>query len=92
MLSWLHHDSFVKCVTTLTCHGVSLYVNFFEILWDGNEPVYFVMTSEFGQFKEFEQFLMGNYTLIQKFEPFLYLFKLKNRQASEVLSVSMLNI
>jgi len=37
MLSWLHHDSFVKCVTTLTCHGVSLYVNFFEILWDGNE-------------------------------------------------------
>lgn len=44
-----------------------------------NKPVYFVMTSEFGQFKEFEQFLMGNYTLIQKFEPFLYLFKLKNR-------------
>ncbi|MBN1600832.1 MAG: hypothetical protein JW915_04440 [Chitinispirillaceae bacterium] len=50
---------------------------------DTNKPVYFVITSEFGQFKEFEHFLTADYTLIQKFEPFLYLFKLKNHQVSE---------
>jgi hypothetical protein len=42
-----------------------------------NKPVYFVMTSEFGPFKEFEQFLITNYTLLQKFEPYAYLFKVK---------------
>ncbi len=40
-----------------------------------NKPVYFIMTSDFGQFKEFEQFLVAHYTLLQKFEPYLYLFK-----------------
>jgi hypothetical protein len=42
-----------------------------------NKPVYFVMTSDFGQFKEFEQFLIANYTLLQKFEPYVYLFKVR---------------
>jgi hypothetical protein len=42
-----------------------------------NKPIYFIMTSDFGQFKEFEQFLIAHYTLLQKFEPYLYLFKIR---------------
>jgi hypothetical protein len=42
-----------------------------------NKPKYFVMTSDFGQFKEFEQLLVTNYVLEKKFEPYIYVFKAK---------------
>jgi hypothetical protein len=42
-----------------------------------NKPVYFVLTSEFGPFKEYEDFVVANYVLVQKYEPLLYVFKLK---------------
>jgi hypothetical protein len=42
-----------------------------------NRPVYFVVTSMFGQFREFEEFVKSEYVLEQKFEPYLYLFRLK---------------
>ncbi len=51
-----------------------------------NKPVYFVMTSEFGQFKEFEQFLIAHYTMLQKFEPYLYLFKAKQEPSQTIVA------
>jgi hypothetical protein len=44
---------------------------------NANKPLYLVVTSQFSPFKEFEQFVITNYTLTQKFEPSLYLFKLR---------------
>jgi hypothetical protein len=42
-----------------------------------NRPKYFVLTSPFGQFTDFEQFIVHNYILEKKFDPYLYLFKAK---------------
>jgi uncharacterized membrane protein YjjB (DUF3815 family) len=40
-------------------------------------PKYIVITSQFGQFKELEQIVVHNYVLEKRFDPHLYLFKLK---------------
>jgi hypothetical protein len=42
-----------------------------------NKPTYFALTFGFNEFKQFEQLVVQNYVLEKKFEPFVYLFKLK---------------
>ncbi len=42
-----------------------------------NKPTYFVLTSAFGPFKEFEQFVVDHYTLEKKFDPSFYLLRAK---------------
>jgi uncharacterized membrane protein YjjB (DUF3815 family) len=40
-------------------------------------PKYIVISSQFGQFKELEQIIIHNYVLEKRFDPYLYLFRLK---------------
>lgn len=47
-----------------------------------NKPVYFVLTSEFGPFREYEEFLVANYQIVQKFEPVCYVFKLREQNVA----------
>jgi len=42
-----------------------------------NLPKYFVLTSVFGEFRQFEELIIQKYVLEKKFDPYLYLFKLK---------------
>jgi len=44
-----------------------------------NKPKYFALTAQFGSFKEFEQIIVTHYELEKKFEPYLYLFKLRQQ-------------
>jgi hypothetical protein len=47
-----------------------------------NKPTYFVLTSEFGPFKEYEEFLIAHYQIVQKLEPFCYVFKLREQKVA----------
>lgn len=40
-------------------------------------PKFIVITSEFGQFKDFEKIVVHNYVLEKRYDPYLYLFKLR---------------
>jgi len=51
-----------------------------------NKPTYFVLTSEFGPFKEYEEFLIAHYQIVQKYEPFCYVFKLREQKVAEGLT------
>lgn len=42
-----------------------------------NLPKFIVITSGFGEFKQFEQLIIQKYVVDKKFEPFVYLFKAK---------------
>jgi hypothetical protein len=45
-----------------------------------NLPKFIVITSGFGEFKQFEQLIVQKYVVDRKFEPFVYLFKAKQSQ------------
>jgi len=42
-------------------------------------PKYFVLNSPFGDYKQFEQVIIHNYILEKRFDPYFYLFKLKQQ-------------
>jgi 4-amino-4-deoxy-L-arabinose transferase-like glycosyltransferase len=77
---WSERKAAVYCIyppitnpTTFTREQIT--DEFAQLL--SNKPKYFVMTSDFGKFKEFEQLLVTNYVLEKKYEPYIYVFKAK---------------